>query len=109
MRNSDHGQLLLNLCFALLGVYFGYIFALHSTKVPVLCAIAGAVLQYFLLVMFIAMAVEALNLYIKLVIVLGKGIQNYVIKAILVSWVTPILIVVFCFAPDYELYIGEHL
>ena len=86
LRASDHGRLLMNLCFALLGVYFFFIFALHGTAVPGLCATFSALLHYFLLVTFMAMAAEALNLYIKLVIVLGKGIQNYVWKAVIISW-----------------------
>ena len=76
----------MNLCFALLGIYVFFIFALHGTAVPGLCATFSALLHYFMLVTFMAMAAEALNLYIKLVIVLGKGIQNYVWKAIIVSW-----------------------
>ena len=99
----------MNLCFALLGLYIVFILALHGTAVPGLCAVFSALLQYFLLVTFFVMAAEALNLYIKLVIVLGKGIQKYVIKATLVSWVIPVFIVLFCFAPNYKFYIGKHL
>ena len=83
---SDHGRLLMNLCFALLGVYVTFIFALQGAAVPGLCSAFAALLHYFLLVTFIAMAVEALNLYIKLVIVLGGGIRHYVWKAVMVSW-----------------------
>ena len=86
LRASDHGRLLMNLCFALLGMYLSFIFSLHGTPVPGLCAVFSALLHYFLLVTFMAMGAEALNLYIKLVIVLGKGIENYVWKAVIVSW-----------------------
>ena len=86
----------MNLCFALLGVYFFFIFALHGTAVPSLCAVFSAFLHYFLLVTFMAMAAEALNLYIKLVIVLGKGIQNYVWKAVMVSWSEQIVYICMC-------------
>jgi hypothetical protein len=108
LRKSDHGQLLLNLCFSLLGIYIFYILGVHTTSVGPLCAIVGALLQYFMLVTFFSMAAEAINLYMKLVVVLGKGIRRYVLKVILVSWVVPIFIVVFCFAPDYTQYIGAH-
>lgn len=109
LRRSDHGQLLLNLCFALVGLYLSYILSLHSPAVKPLCAIASLLLQYFLLVSFCAMATEALNLYIKLVIVLGKGIHYYVLKAALFSWVTPFFVVIFCFAPAHKNYITENL
>ena len=86
LRTSDHGQLLLNLCFALMGLYITFIFAVHSRNVPGLCAVTGAVLQYFFLVTFMVMASEAINLYMNLVIVLGRKINRFVLKAIILSW-----------------------
>ena len=86
LRSSDHGQLLLNLCFALLGLYLSFIVALHSKNTNGFCAFIGAVLQYFFLVTFTLMAAEAINLYIKLVIVLGRKIDHFVVKATVVSW-----------------------
>lgn len=109
LRRSEHGKLLLSFCFALLGLYISFILALHGTDVPAVCAIISAILQYFLLVTFFVMASEAINLYMKLVIVLGKGISRYFLKATLIAWVTPIFIVIFCFAPNYKFYIGNHL
>ena len=86
LRTSDHGQLLRNLCFALMGLYITFIFAVHSRDVPGLCAVTGAVLQYFFLVTFMVMAAEVINLYMKLVIVLGQKIRHFVLKATIVSW-----------------------
>ncbi len=86
-----------------------FILALHGTSVPELCAAISVLLQYFLLVTFFVMASEALNLYIKLVIVLGNGITSYFFKATFVSWTVPVFIVLFCFAPNYKYYIGDHL
>ena len=102
--------MLLNLCFSLLGLYVSFILAIHSTPVPALCAVISAILQYFMLVTFFVMASEALNLYMKLVLVFGHlQIQNYFIKALLISWILPLLIVLFCFAPNYKSYVGENL
>ena len=86
LRTSDHGQLLLNLCFALMGLYITFIFAIHSRDVPGLCAVTGAVLQYFFLVTFMVMAADAINLYMNLVIVLGQKISHFVLKATITSW-----------------------
>ena len=86
LRTSDHGQLLLNLCFALIGLYITFIFAVHSRDVPGLCAVTGAVLQYFFLVTFMVMAAEAINLYMNLLIVLGQKISHFVLKATITSW-----------------------
>ena len=86
LRASEYGQLLLNLCFALLGLYLTFIMAIHSPPVPGLCAAVGALLQYFFLVTFMVMAAEAINLYMKLVVVLGSKIDHYVVKATITCW-----------------------
>ena len=86
LRTSEHGQLLVNLCFALMGLYITFIFAIHSRTVTGLCAVSAAVLQYFFLVTFLLMAAEAINLYMKLVIVLGANIPHFVLKATIISW-----------------------
>ena len=86
LRLSNHGQLLLNLCFALLGLYISFIFSIHSSSVPALCAIVSIMLHYFMLVVFMVMAAEAVNGYMKLVVVLGHDISHYVIKVIVICW-----------------------
>ena len=86
LRTSDHGQLLLNLCFALIGLYITFIIAVQSKEVPDFCAVVGAVLQYFFLVTFMIMAAEAIHLYMNLVIVLGSKIRHFVLKATILSW-----------------------
>ena len=86
LRTSDHGQLLLNLCFALIGLYITFIIAVQSKEVPDFCAVVGAVLQYFFLVTFMVMAAEAILLYMNLVIVLGSKIRHFVLKATILSW-----------------------
>ena len=86
LRLSDHGQLLLNLCVALLGLYISFIFSILSSSVPPLCAIVSIALHYFMLVVFMVMAAEAVNLYMKLVIVFGQCISHYVIKVTVICW-----------------------
>ena len=86
LRHSDHGQLLLNLCLALLGLYVAFIFSVHSSGVVVLCTIVSVVLHYFMLVVFMVMAAEAIHLYMKLVVVLGRTISHYVFKATIICW-----------------------
>ena len=86
LRSSDHGQLLLNLCVALLGLYITFVFAVHSSGAPPLCAMVSILLQYFMLVVFMVMAAEAINLYLKLVVVLGYTITLYSMKAAIICW-----------------------
>lgn len=86
LRTSDHGILLLNVCFALLGVYISFILAGHVSQVPPLCALVSLLLHYFLLVTFLIMSAEAVNLYMKLVVVLGNQIAYYSLKATVTCW-----------------------
>ena len=58
----------------------------HSTSVPVLCAIVGAMLHYFFLATFMIMAAQAVDLYYKLVVVIRGKIDFYVLKATLLCW-----------------------
>ena len=67
-------------------MYVVFICATHSTAVPALCAIVAVLLQYFFLVAFMLMAAEAINLYLKLVVVLGDKIEHFVLKAGVISW-----------------------
>lgn len=129
MRQSEASQLLLNLSFGLLGLYVIFIVATQGTKVTEPgCAVVGFFVHYFLLVVFFAMGAEAVDLFMKLVIVLGPKIEKFTIKTIVVSWsewlgsvpllkfdipffsfytVAPLFIVLFCFAPNYKHYIAD--
>ena len=124
LRTSDNGQFVLNLCFALCGLYVTFMIAGYSTKHPFICAVSAALLHYFFLVTFMIMASEAINLYMNLVIVIGGRIGHYVLKATIISWgmlvllyyhhlslclVTPLFIVLFCFAPNHKNYLSEYL
>lgn len=86
LRTSEHGQLLISLSLSLIGLYITFIAAIYGTKVIQICAAVGFLLHYFFLVTFLNMAAEAVNLYMKLVIVLGKNIPHYALKASIISW-----------------------
>lgn len=86
LRSSEHGLLLMNLCFALIGLYVTFIMAIHSNFDVGFCAFVGALLQYFFLVTFLIMGAEAINLYMKLVIVLGSNIHHFIWKVMIVCW-----------------------
>ena len=69
-----------------MGLYITFVIALHSRYAKGFCVFVSAVLQYIFLVTFMTMAAEAINLYISLVIVLGKKISHYVLKAVIICW-----------------------
>ena len=86
LRSSEHGQILLNMSAALLALYLVFIVAGHVTGVVPLCGLLAALLQYLMLALFGWMAVEAVHLYIKLVVVLGAGMRHFVLKAAALVW-----------------------
>ena len=51
-----------------------------------MCVVLSTLIQYFMLVTFMSMLAESVNLYMKLVVVLGSQINYYVIKAYIVVW-----------------------
>ena len=91
LRTSDVGLMLLNLCFALLGLYIAF---LISTSAEMLtteegrnaCGFFSALLHYFMLAYFFWTAAEALFLFFKLVRVLRGSMNTYVYVAMAVCW-----------------------
>ena len=71
-----------------MGLYIIFLIAGHATRVPVLCGIISALLQYFILVFFSWTAVESVWLYLKLVKVFGSNsfTSKYILKAGLPAW-----------------------
>ena len=86
MRNTVHSKLLINLCFALVGLYVTFIISTVSTGVPVLCGVVSALMHYFFLAVFFWMAAEAIQLHRKLVSVFKPDVVNYVYIAMAICW-----------------------
>ena len=86
LKEAVHVKLLLNLCFALLGLYVTFIIGTVSTGVPVLCGVVSALMHYFFLAVFFWMAAEAIHLHRKLVTVFKPDITSYVTIAMAICW-----------------------
>ncbi len=73
---------------ALLGLYISFLVAGFVTKIPELCGIVSALVQYFFLVFFAWTAAESILLYLKLVTVLGSAglTSRYALKAAIPVW-----------------------
>ena len=71
-----------------MALYVTFLIGGFVTKVPGLCGIVSALLQYFFLVFFAWTAVESVWLYLKLVAVLGSQsfASSYMLKAGLPGW-----------------------
>ena len=95
LRTSDVGQMLLNLCFALLGLYIAFLIStsaegLASTEAGRnACGFFSALLHYFMLAYFFWTAAEALFLFFKLVKVLRGSMNTYVYVAMAICWSKP--------------------
>ena len=66
-------------------IFGTYWFMVPELRIPVLCLLTETVIKYTLLVIVFLMAAEALNAFIKIVLVF-KTIDNYVLKASMVAW-----------------------
>jgi len=72
-----------------MGLYIFFIIGGPVSGIKVVCEINSALLHYFMLVYFGWTAAEAINLYVKLVKVLGAIrflSSHYVLKAGLIVW-----------------------
>lgn len=85
-KRSHQGQLVINISFALLGLYVVFILSGHVTTVRPLCGLMAALLQYFILAYFSWTAVEAILLLFKIVLPLHKFGKYTVLKASLFAW-----------------------
>ena len=80
------------MCIALIGVYVTYLIAGHAKSIRsvngghIICAFFGALLYYFMLVYFMWTAIEAVDLYRKVVRVFSKGSKYFIICSIIIGW-----------------------
>ena len=88
LRTTTHGQILINISFALAGLYVFFLISGHVTSIPILCGISSALLQYFILAFFGWTAVEAVWLYLKLVKGFGtsSSTSKFTLKSGIATW-----------------------
>ena len=88
LRTSTHGQILINMSLALMGLYIFFLISGHVTSITILCGVSSALLQYFILVFFGWTLVEVVWLYLKLVKVFGVNAltTRFILKAGIPTW-----------------------
>ena len=99
LRSTEHkqghqGQLVINVSFALLGLYIVFILSDHVTSVRPFCGLSAALLQFFILAYFAWTAVEGLLLLIKVVLPFHMFGKYFILKASLFAWCKIISIVI---------------
>lgn len=71
---------------ALIGVYCLFVPAVYAVPVEPICIAISALLQYFFLASFVAMAAEATVLYVELVKVFRRRNSTMIAKTVVVTW-----------------------
>ena len=94
LRSVTQGTIVINMCLSLIGMYTMYLVAgngdsFTSSNVirgDILCVAVGALLYYFMLVYFMWTAVEAIDLYNKLVKIFNQGSKTFPIYGGIIAW-----------------------
>ncbi|XP_038054372.1 uncharacterized protein LOC119726669 isoform X2 [Patiria miniata] len=106
IRTKRPQQILISLCFALLGLYFMFLVGIEATASRGGCTFVAVSIHYFTLASIAWMAVEATNMYLLFVRVLNANVSHFLLKASIAAWGLPLVIVVIILAADYTQY--EH-
>ncbi|KAJ8019910.1 Adhesion G-protein coupled receptor G6 [Holothuria leucospilota] len=85
-RGSRPKQIILNLCVALLGLYCCFLVGINRTNNQIVCVIFGGLIHFFCLSTVAWMSVEATQLYLLLVKVIGAPVKNFLLKCSLIAW-----------------------
>ncbi|XP_072016183.1 adhesion G-protein coupled receptor G4-like isoform X2 [Amphiura filiformis] len=124
LRTKNPNKILMNLCGALTGLYLVFIamISIDTTRgeaefPSIGCGIVAGLLHYFTLASLCWMAVEGFNMYLLFVRVVNSYVRSLLLKASLIGWGLPALIVIttgaaarttyartdFCFLETYPL------
>ncbi|CAI9743664.1 adhesion G-protein coupled receptor G6-like [Octopus vulgaris] len=93
-------KILVNLCISLAATYLIFLagFKAYSTEITAVCKAAAALLHYFLLTSFIWMAVEALHIFLGVVVVFNIYQSSFIKKCSIFVWGIPAVIVIITLA-----------
>ncbi|XP_071490278.1 uncharacterized protein [Diadema antillarum] len=108
LRTKQPQQILLNLCLALLGLYFVFVIGIDRRYPTAGCVIVGLLIHYFLLASMCWMAVEAANMYLRFVKVLNAHVSKFMLKACLCAWGLPLVVCIIIVASDHSMYLGDN-
>ncbi len=86
LRHSLPSKILIQLCLSLTLTLICFVIGADMTTPLYACRGFAIAIQYFLLVCFAWMVVEAVNLYLSFVVVMGTYISKFMIKASICAW-----------------------
>ncbi|XP_038077171.1 uncharacterized protein LOC119745019 [Patiria miniata] len=110
LRSKTASHILISFCCSLLLLYLVFLAGVEKTSSSSRagCIAAAVLMHYFALTSVAWMGVEAANLYLKLVKIFNADVEHFMIKASLVAWGFPALVITVILAVDYEQYNNEH-
>ncbi|XP_052804584.1 adhesion G protein-coupled receptor L4-like [Mya arenaria] len=109
LRAKDHQKVLLNLSVAMFCYSVIFLAGIDKTGSRSGCVTVAALLHYFILASFMWMLVEAVQLYINLVLVFAKyNPTRFIVLAMIFAWGLPTLPVIFILAYDRSIYFDDH-
>ncbi|XP_035664570.1 adhesion G-protein coupled receptor G2-like [Branchiostoma floridae] len=100
LRQTRPHRILINLCVALLATLIIFLAGIDATSSPAGCTAVAFLLHYFLLAVFLWMAVEAFNMYLAFVKVLGTYVSRFFLKAAILAWGLPLVIAIITLLAD---------
>ncbi|XP_030852439.1 adhesion G-protein coupled receptor G2-like [Strongylocentrotus purpuratus] len=107
LRSKQPQRILINLCFALLGLYLVFVIGIDRRNTTADCVVVGFLIHFFLLSSMSWMLVEAINMYLLFVKVLAATVSYFMRKAALFAYGLPLLVCIVTVAFDNSLYLGD--
>ncbi|XP_033640242.1 uncharacterized protein LOC117300656 [Asterias rubens] len=109
LRTGLSRQIFIHFCVSLLLLYIVFIAGIDSARGSEgACAFVAALLHYLALTTMMWMAVEARNMYVSTVKVFPEDTSRYILKACLVAWGSPLIVVTITLASATQFYGSEH-
>ncbi|XP_038050911.1 uncharacterized protein LOC119724062 [Patiria miniata] len=108
LRSKTPSRILISFSLSLLCLYLVFVAGIEQTSSRVVCIVVAVLMHYFTLTSMAWMGVEAASMYLKLVRVFNSDVEHFMIKASVVAWGLPSLVIDVILAVDYTVYDNEY-
>ncbi|XP_038050910.1 uncharacterized protein LOC119724061 [Patiria miniata] len=108
LRSKTPSRILISFSLSLLCLYLVFVAGIEQTSSRVGCIVVAVLMHYFTLTSVAWMGVEAASMYLKLVRVFNSDVEHFMIKASVVAWGLPSLVIDVILAVDYTVYDNEY-
>ncbi|XP_071788134.1 uncharacterized protein [Asterias amurensis] len=109
LRTGKSRQIFIHFCFSLLLLYLVFLAGVDNARGSGGgCIFVGALLHYLTLTTMMWMAVEARNMYVSTVKVFPEDTPLYMVKAGLLAWGSPFILLIITLSAATDFYRNEH-